>query len=273
MAGDHYLQAALMGRWGSECNKALRYRPICVRMKQSATPFSTVPDAVAKQKRLYPDWLEKIWHSYEVDLPRIAAALERGPITNSDASYLLLHVAALKPRSPSFLDYLNNYQRQRNLPMADTATISLERVLSLIATVSYAQTWRWRVLHAPRSESFIINDRGLCEFSDYNWRTAENWPGHGVFFPLGSTVGVLGFLYRDKLHRRLFKPLDFSERFTLNRGYTALLNRRLWEEADRLVVGRCDDEMLLRSIDSKEEISLESSGPYRFRRFGFFEDG
>ena len=235
-------------------------------------PFITVPDAVAKEKRLYPDWLEKIWHNYEDNLPRIAATLERGSIASSDASCLLLHVAALRPRSPSFLDYLNDHQQQRGFPAINPTTIALERILSLIATASYAQMWRWRVLRPPKSETFIINDRGFCEFSDYNRRTGKNWPGHGVFFPLGPTIGILGFLYRKELYRQLFKPLDFSECFTLNPGYTLLLNRHLWEEADRLIIGRCDDESLLRSIGSTEEISLEPSGPYRFRRFGFFED-
>jgi len=88
-----------------------------------------------------------------------------------------------------------------------------------------------------------------------------------VFFPLGPTIGILGFPYREKLHRRLFRSLDFSERFTLNCGYTALLNLRLWEEADRLALARLDDEMLLRSIDSGEKISLDPCGSYRFRRF------
>jgi hypothetical protein len=272
MSGDHYLQAALMGRWGAPCNEDLRYRPICVRMKRPAKLFPTVPDAVAKENQLYPKWLEKIWHSYEVDLPRVAAALERGQITTDDASFLLLHVAALKPRSTSFLDYLNDYQRRYSLPLADATTLSLERVLSLLATVSYAQMWRWRVLQPPTGKNFIINDCGLCEFSDYDRRTGEDWPGRGVFFPLGPTVGILGFPYREDLHRRLFQPLDFSERFTLNRGYTALLNRHLWDEAGRLVIARPDDEVLLNSIDSGEQIVLDPSGPYRFRRSGFFSD-
>jgi hypothetical protein len=247
MSVDHYLQAAYMGLWGTACNKDLRYRPICVRLKQSATPFRTAPDAVAKEKNLYPGGVEKFWQSFESDLPRVAAALEGGHMTSGDESFLLLHIAALKARSPFFLDYLNDHQRRYGLPLTDATTLPSERILSLLATVPYAQTWRWRVLQPPKGENFITNDRGLCEFSDYDWRTGEKWPGRGVFFPLGPTIGILGFPYREKLHRRLFQSLDFSERFTLNCGYTALLNLRLWEEADRLALARLDDEMLLRS--------------------------
>jgi hypothetical protein len=56
----------------------------------------------------------------------------------------------------------------------------------------------------PHSERFIISDRGLCEFGDLDWRTGKDWPSHGVFFLLGSTLGVLGFLHEPKLHRRVF---------------------------------------------------------------------
>jgi hypothetical protein len=140
MSVDHYLQAAFMGLWGTVCDRRLRYRPICVRMKQSAMPFRTVPDAVCKKKNLYPGWLEKTWPSYEDDLPRVAAALEGGHIADGDESFLLLHIAALKARSPFFLDYLNDHQRRHGLPLTDATTLPSERILSLLATVPYAQT-------------------------------------------------------------------------------------------------------------------------------------
>jgi hypothetical protein len=276
MAGDHYLQAALMGQWGKPCNKALRYWPICARMKESATAFDepTTPDAVAKQNNLYPTWLEKIWQSYEGGLPRVIADLERGEITSEDAAFLLLHVAALKPRSATFLNDLNEHERQHGLPLTDGATLSVQRVLSMLATVPYAETWRWRVLRPPASEYFIMNDRGLCEFSDVDPRTGLEWPGRGVFFPLGPAIGILGFRYEEELHKNtyVFKSLDFSQRYTLNRGYTALLNLALWKDADRLVIGRCEDKASIESIDDGHEISRDLSGPYRFHRFGFFGD-
>jgi hypothetical protein len=94
----------------------------------------------------------------------------------------------------------------------------------VLRTLPYAEAWRWRVLLPPQGERFIISDRGLCEFGDLDLRTGKDWPSHGVFFPLGPALGVLGFRHESTLHRRMFRPLDFSERLTLNRGYTALLN-------------------------------------------------
>lgn len=88
----------------------------------------------------------------------------------------------------------------------------------------------------------------------------------------GQRPGVLGFLHEPKLHRRVFRPLDFSERLTLNRGYTALLNLRLWEDAGRFVVAHPSDRALIENIDNGAEIRLDPEGPYRFRRFGLLRD-
>lgn len=76
----------------------------------------------------------------------------------------------------------------------------------------------------PPGERFIINDRGLCEFADRDPCTGKDWPSHGVSFPLGPTLGLLRVFYTNRKHRRVFRPLEFSERLTLNYGYTTLLN-------------------------------------------------
>ena len=59
MAGDHYIQAALMGRWGEPRTKAPRERNVAVRMKLPAKTFMTTPDNVGKENCLYPPWVEK----------------------------------------------------------------------------------------------------------------------------------------------------------------------------------------------------------------------
>jgi hypothetical protein len=102
--------------------------------------------------------------------------------------------------------------------------------------------------------------------------TEKEWPGHGVFLPLGPAVSVLGFLHEPKLHRGVFRPLDFSERLTLNRGYTALPNLRLWEDAERFVVAHPSDRAMIETIDNGAEIRIDPDGPYRFQRFGFLGD-
>ena len=130
----------------------------------------------------------------------------------------------------------------------------------MLRTLPYAETWRWRVLLPPRGERFIISDRGLCEFGDLDLRTGKDWPSHGVFFPLGPALGVLGFLHEPTLHRRVLRPLDFSERLTLNRGYTSLLNLRLWEDAERFVVAHPSDRALIENIDNGAEIGLDPTG-------------
>lgn len=274
MAGDHYIQAALMGQWGEPVTKAPRERGIFVRMKQPSRTFPTTPENVGKENNLYPAWLEKFWHVYEGDLVRVAGRLAQAPLDEGDELYLLLHVAALRPRKASFLDDLNEYQENNGLPAVTEIDLPLERLKAVLRTLPYAQTWRWRVLSPYPGERFILNDQGCCEFSDWNWRTGEEWPGRGVFFPLGPTIGVLGFLYEPQLHRStyVFKPLDFSDRLALNRGYASFLNLRLWEEAERFVVAHPSDRALIENIDDGSQIQHDPSGPYRYRRFGFFGD-
>jgi hypothetical protein len=70
----------------------------------------------------------------------------------------------------------------------------------------------------------------------------------------------------------MFRPLEFSEQLTLNRGYTALLNLRLCQDAEPFVVAHPSDYALIENIDKGEEIRLDPDGPYRFRRFGFLGD-
>jgi hypothetical protein len=266
MAGDHYLQAALLGRWGRSSVKGMRYWKVQAKIKRSGQVCEMSPDALGKVNGLYPPWLEKVWHTYEGDLLRVAADLERGRLTSGDEQFLLLHAAALKPRGQTFIDDLNAHQAEYDLPPFDENALHIERVKTIIRTLHYVTTWRWRVLHAPQDEPFAINDKGGCEFSDHDW------PGRGVFFPLGPTVGLLGFLYRPERHRRVFQPFDFTDHLTLNKGYASLLNVHAWEDATYFLVGRHDQTPALEQLADKESIRYDPSGPYRFRRFGFFED-
>jgi len=261
-----------MGRWGEPPGKALRERNIAVRMKKPTKTFQTTPENVGKENNLYPAWLEKFWQVYEGNFIRVADDLDAGALQPGGETYLLLHVSALKPRKASFLDDLNEFQADNNLPAFTQTDLPIERVNAVQRTLPYAQTWRWRVVLPPKGERFIISDRGLCEFSDLDPRTRKEWPSHGVFFPLGPRVGVLGFRHEPKLHRRVFRPLDFSDRLTLNRGYTALLNLRLWEDAERFVVAHPSDRALIETIDNGAELRLDPDGPYRFRPFGFLGD-
>jgi hypothetical protein len=110
VAGDHYIQAALMGRWGEPPAKAPRERTIVVRMKKPPKTFLTTPENVGKENNLYPAWVEKLWQLYEGDLIRVAGDLDAVALQQGDEAYVLLHISALKPRRASFLDDLNDYQ-------------------------------------------------------------------------------------------------------------------------------------------------------------------
>jgi hypothetical protein len=46
----------------------------------------------------------------------VAGHLDAGALQPGDETYLLLHVSALKPRKTSFLDDLNEFQADNNLP-------------------------------------------------------------------------------------------------------------------------------------------------------------
>jgi hypothetical protein len=49
------------------------------------------------------------------------ATWDAGTLQQGDEAYLLLHVSALKPRKASFLDDLNEYQANNNLPIERAA--------------------------------------------------------------------------------------------------------------------------------------------------------
>ena len=133
-----------MGRWGEPSAKSARERTIAVRMKQPAKTFLTTPENVGKESSLYPAWLEKFWHVYEGDFVRAAGDLDAGALQQGDEAYLLLHVSALKPRKASFLDDLNEYQANNNLPAFTETDLPIERVKAVLRTLPYAETWRCR---------------------------------------------------------------------------------------------------------------------------------
>jgi hypothetical protein len=237
------------------------------RLKTSAASFTPRAQAIAAENNLYPAWLEQLWRVYEGGLPHAADQLEnRRPLSDDDKECLLMHVAALKPRTSSFLDDLNEYQAELGLPPFTEHDLPLERARAFIHTLPYAMTWRWRVLYPGEKESFVINDRGLCEFSD------PGWPGKGVFFPLGPTVGILGFLHLKERHRKMFRPTDFSDDIVLNRGHASILNRLAWQDANRFVIARHDEQQSIEELVDALDISYDLNGPYRFRRFGWFAD-
>jgi hypothetical protein len=136
----------------------------------------------------------------------------------------------------------------------------------MIRTVPYTAEWRWRVLHAPTDEPFAINGHGLCEFSE------PDWPGRGVFFPLGPSVGLLGFLHLAERHRRRFRRLDFADHRTLNPGYATLLNVNMWEDANYFLVARYDQRTALEQLPDEETLRFSTRKPYRLYGHGFFAD-
>jgi hypothetical protein len=140
VAGDHYIQAALMGRWGEPPARSARERAIAVRMKQPAKTFQTTPENVGKETSPYPAWLEKFWHVYKGDFIRVAGDLDAGALRQGDEAYLLLHVSALKPRKSSFLDDLNEHQASSNLPLFTETDLPIERVKAVLRTLPYAET-------------------------------------------------------------------------------------------------------------------------------------
>ena len=69
----------------------------------STTSFSPRAQAIAAENNLYPPWLEQFWRVYERGLPHAADQLEnRRALSDEDKECLLMHVAALKPRTCPF---------------------------------------------------------------------------------------------------------------------------------------------------------------------------
>jgi hypothetical protein len=65
---------------------------------------------------------------YEGDLIRVAGDLDAGAHQQGGEAYFLLHISALKPRKASFLDDLNDYQANHNLPLFTETDLPIERV-------------------------------------------------------------------------------------------------------------------------------------------------
>jgi hypothetical protein len=117
-------------------------------MKTSATSFAPRAQNVAAENNLYPAWLEQLWRVYEDALPYVANQLERRrAFTDDDKDCLMMHVAALKPRTSSFLNDLNEFQAEHGLPAFTEQDLPLERARAFIRTIPYVRSWRWRVLH------------------------------------------------------------------------------------------------------------------------------
>ncbi len=81
---------------------------------------------------------------------------------------------------------------------------------------------------------------------------------------------MLGFLHLKERHRKVFRPLDFSDDIVLNRGHASLLNRLSWQDGNRFVVARWDEQKHIEDLTEDLDISYDLSGPYRFRRFSWF---
>jgi hypothetical protein len=261
-----------MGQWGTPETRKARHRAVAVRRKQAGSPYLTAPNREGWVEDLYPKWLNDVWEIYEGAFIGILRALRSRSLAPGEEDLLLIHIAALKPRKVTFLDDLNAYQVAHDLPPLTTRDLPYERLAALVRTLPYIETWRWRVIEQAQGERFILNDRGLCEFSETDSRTGFPWPGHGVFIPLGPALGVVGFLHEPGRHRRRFRPRDFTERLSLNRGHAARLNFCLWDDAESFVVAHPDDLAALANVGSGAPTRLSTAAPYRFRGHGFFGD-
>ena len=271
MSGDdqHYLAAALIGGFGiARPGKPLRKAQVVVRELASGEVHLATAEDVAYRRALYrllapglgvdPDIIDKLWTPVEKDLPAMVARLEAAALEADDPEKWIWYAAMAGVRHPTAFHALAvHHQQGRGEPEPVGDQLQVMRVEALLNGQETMHQWRWRVLHSPGdAPQFVLSDRG------WNIIREPSYEMHGVWLPVGSRVGILGYLDDPRLPPRR-EP--FSEHRELTLSWVQWFNATAFSDTTitHAVFAHPDDEQRLRDAVKAEDLRVTELGPYR----------
>lgn len=191
---DHYLPAALIGGFGERAAKGGRRKAkVAVWIDQlGRVEKPMAAEKVGYVRGLYrvpsvrgsAEAFEKVWQSYEGDLPTAIEHLADEKPSAQDLGALIAHVAFAGARFADFTESLKQWSLEQGRAITE-AEARRERAGWLSGGLEVAE-WRWRAIHAPDKSVFVLPDTGYAVI-----KPIDTEPAYWVFLPLGPRIGVL----------------------------------------------------------------------------------
>lgn len=190
---DHYLPAAIIGGFGQRPPKKPRRKAkVAVWVDALGQVVSTTAENVGWEYALYDvpgdagsaEAFEKVWQSYESDLPTAIEHLSEENPSARDIGALVAHVAFAAARFADFTQSVVEWSEQQGRTITEAEARS-ERGNWLHGGLEVAE-WRWRAAHATDNAVFVLPDTGYAVIKP----KAEE-PPFWVWLPLGPQIGVL----------------------------------------------------------------------------------
>jgi hypothetical protein len=267
---QHYLPAAVIGGFGlGRTNKSLRDAAIVVKDLRTGSIRHSTAQNEAHRRALYrledpppgvnPDAIDDLWKAVEQNLPNLVARLADKALAPGDEPLLILYASMAGVRHPTFQNVAEHHQTQRRQPRPIGDQLQWMRYEALLNQLKEMPNWRWRVLHsqvdAPR---FMLSDRGWIYVQEPGQQT------RAIFLPMGSRVGILGYLDAADLPPR--RP-PFEEHRNLVPSWITWLNAAAGSDAQftNALFAHPDDELALRALPLAHYLHVNDYGPFRGR--------
>jgi len=195
---DHYVAAALIGRFSSRPAARLRRSPIYVLRRGRIDPFVEVAEGVAYKTSLYTleelwvgesiRMVDDVWTRLEAQLPQMLSTLEdTDGLVNARlwGEAMVPFIASLFVRTPDFSDRFGlrfAVAGGVGSPLAQPDSITQARLLQLQRLFSPVMRARWRLLRCPSDGPLITSNLALAPF--YIGKDA------GWIVPLGRSMAL-----------------------------------------------------------------------------------
>lgn len=196
---DHYVAAALIGRFSARRQAQLRKSPIYVLRRGRSDAFQQTAERVAYQTALYTLeelWIgesirmvDDIWQRLESQLPEMLKTVEAtdGLVDARRWGELMVpFIASLFVRTPDFGKHFKlrfAILGQRGHPLTQPDSITQARLFQLQRLFSPVMRASWRVLRCPEDSPLITSNFALAPFqigarSGWVVPLGRNWALH-----------------------------------------------------------------------------------------------